>query len=403
MRFTLGRILLVCAFIAAIAAIIWSLSPRPIQVETATVTVGRFVATVNEDGKTRVRERYVVAAPLPGRLLRVPLKAGYRVAQGEVIAVILPSPAPFLDPRSRREVEERLGAAEAARERATALIERARAETLQAQKELVRVQTLVQRGVSTAQALERAELASHVAERELRAAEFQDHAAEHAVEQAKALLARYDHGATEPNETWNVTAPVSGDVLKVLQESEAVVAAGMPLVEIGNPRDLELVIDVLSTDAVEIKPGADVVIERWGGQGDLAGRVRRVEPSAFTKISTLGVEEQRTNIIIDIVSPPEVWSGLGDGYRIETRITVFCLNEATIVPAGSLFRVGDQWNVYVVRDGRSERQPVELLRRSGRWAAIASGLTVGETVIVYPSDNIEPGVRVQQTTPRVGS
>jgi HlyD family secretion protein len=265
------------------------------------------------------------------------------------------------------------------------------------------VQTLVQRGVSTAQALERAELASHVAERELRAAEFQDHAAEHAVEQAKALLARYDHGAPEPNETWNVTAPVSGDVLKVLQESEAVVAAGMPLVEIGNPRDLELVIDVLSTDAVEIKPGADVVIERWGGQGDLAGRVRRVEPSAFTKISTLGVEEQRTNIIIDIVSPPEVWSGLGDGYRIETRITVFCSDDATIVPAGSLFRVGDGWNVYVVRDGRAERRPVELLRRSGRWAAIASGLTVGETVIVYPSDNVEPGVRVQQTTLRVGS
>ncbi len=399
MQFSLERILLIGGLIAVAGGILWSLKPRPVQVETATVTVGRFVATVDEDGKTRVRERYVVDAPLAGRLLRIPLKAGDGVTQGNIVATILPSPVPFLDPRARRETEERLGAAEAARERATAEIDRTRAEAAQAQNELGRVQTLVQRGVSTKQALERAELAARVTERLLGAAEFQNHAAEHAVEQAKALLARYDQGSAAASEAWHVTAPVSGHVLKVLQESEAIVAAGTPLLEVGDPRSLEIVVDVLSPDAVEIKPGADVLIERWGGQGNLEGRVRRVEPSAFTKISTLGVEEQRTNVIIDFASPPEMWSGLGDGYRIEARITVFSRDNATIVPAGSLFRVGDGWNVYVVRDGRAERRPVELLRRSGRWAAVASGLTVGDTVIVYPNDNVQPGVKVMQSAP----
>ncbi len=396
MRFSLGRILFIGGLIAVVAGVLWSLKPRPIQVETATVTVGRFVATVDEDGKTRVRERYVVDAPLAGHLLRIPLKAGDHVTQGNTIATILPSPVPFLDPRARREAEERLGAAEAARERATAEIDRARAEAAQAQNELVRVQTLVQRGVSTKQALERAELAARVTERQLGAAEFQNHAAEHAVEQAKALLARYEQGSAAVSDAWNVTSPVSGEVLKVFRESEAIVAPGAPLIEVGDPRSLEIVVDVLSTDAVEIKPGAEVLIERWGGQGNLEGRVRRIEPSAFTKISTLGVEEQRTNIVIDFASPPEMWSGLGDGYRIEARITAFSRDNATIIPAGSLFRVGERWNVYVVRDGRAERRSVELLRRSGRWAAIASGLTASETVIVYPSDNVRAGVRVAQ-------
>jgi HlyD family secretion protein len=397
MRISIGRILIVGGLMAALGAIVWSLLPRPIQVETADVVIGRFIATVDEDGKTRVRERYVVAAPLAGRLTRVRLKPGDPVSDNDVIASILPSPAPFLDPRSRREVEERLGAAEAARERTRAVVERARAQAVQEQNDLARTRTLVERGVSTAQALEREELAVRVADRDLRAAEFQDHAAGHEVDQAKALLARYDHGAPAPDESWNVTTPVAGEVLKVLQESEAIVAAGTPLVEVGDPRDLELVVDVLSTDAVEIEAGAEVMVERWGGSGVLAGRVRRVEPSAFTKISTLGVEEQRVNVIIDVVSPPDTWSGLGDGYRVEARIIVFSRDNAMIVPTGALFRIGDGWNVYVENNGRAERRAVEVVRRSGRSAAIASGLVVGETVIVYPSDRVVPGIRVERS------
>jgi HlyD family secretion protein len=168
----------------------------------------------------------------------------------------------------------------------------------------------------------------------------------------------------------------------------------MPLLEIGDPRDLEIVADVLSTDAVEIRPGAEVVIEHWGGPGVLSGRVRRVEPAAFTKISALGVEEQRVNVLIDVLSPPDQWTGLGDAYQVDTRITVFTQNDATIIPAGALFRGGDSWNVYVVSDGRAQNRAVELLRRSGRIAAIAAGLTPGERVIVYPSDQIVSGVRI---------
>jgi HlyD family secretion protein len=212
----------------------------------------------------------------------------------------------------------------------------------------------------------------------------------------RALLARYG-GNTNPDETpesWSVTAPVTGVVLKVAQESETIVQPGTPLLEVGDPHDLEIVVDVLSTDAVEIRPGADVTIIHWGRPEPLSGRVRRVEPAAFTKISTLGVEEQRVNVLIDITSPAEQWARLGDAYQLDTQIVVFTKDDATIVPAGALFRRGDQWSVYAVKDGRAELRSVEVLRRSGRFAAIASGLTDGEAVIVYPGDRIASGVRV---------
>jgi len=338
MNITLGRILTALAIAGALAALVWALIPRPVLVESATAIKGKFVATVDEDGKTRVRERYVVAAPLAGRLTRVRLKAGDSVKADEAVATIMPSPAPFLDPRSRVEAEQRLGAAEAAHERTTATVERAKAQTGQAKKDLDRIRTLAETGAATAQALERAETAMRVADRDLRAAEFLDHATEHEVEQAKALLARYTDSYNRPPEQWNVTAPVSGLVLKVVQESETVVEPGTPLLDIGDPRDLEIVVDVLSTDAVEIRPGAEVAIEHWGGPGVLAGRVRRVEPAAFTKISTLGVEEQRVNVLIDIVSQQQDWAALGDAYQLDTRITVFARDDATIIPSGALFR-----------------------------------------------------------------
>jgi HlyD family secretion protein len=179
-----------------------------------------------------------------------------------------------------------------------------------------------------------------------------------------------------------------------MQESETVIVPGTPLVEIGDPHDLEIVVDVLSTDAVEIKPGAEVTIERWGGSGVLAGRVRRVEPTAFTKISTLGVEEQRVNVIVDVVSPPQAWVSLGDAYRVEARIVVFARDDATIVPTGALFRVGSEWYVYIVANGRAERRQVEVLRRSER-SAVGAGLSAGETVIVYPSDRVTTGIQVR--------
>jgi HlyD family secretion protein len=394
MRIRWGRILWIVAALTAAAGVAWSFLPQPIPVETAQVTTGHFVATVDESGKTRIRERYVVTAPLAGRLTRIDLRAGDSLGHHERITTIFPAPAPLLDPRSRREAEERLGAAEASHERAKAMIERARAEAEQSRAELERMRKLAERGIAAAQALERAELAARLFDRALTAAELQEHATGHELEQARAVLARYDQGA-KPGEPWEVTAPVAGVVLKVLQESETVTTPGQALVDIGDPQDLEVVVDVLSTDAVEVRAGAEVSIERWGGPGNLIGRVRRVEPAAFTKISTLGVEEQRVNVIIDLLSPPTSRATLGDGFRVEVRITVFSLDDALIAPAGALFRVGDVWNVYTVNGGRAELRAVEITRRAGRLAAVKSGLQAGDVVIVYPSDRVTAGAKVE--------
>lgn len=396
MQLVIRRIAIAGALIALVALVAWAVMPGAVTVETAVVTKGRFVATVDDDGKTRIRQRYVVAAPLAGRLGRIRFKAGDQIKSDDAVATITPSPAPLMDPRTRHEAEERLGAAEANVARAKAVVERAHAQSDQANADLARTQTLAEHGTATVQAREHAELAVRTADRDLRAAEFLDHAAEHELSQMRALLARYS-GNTNPDETpenWSVTAPVTGVVLKVAQESETIVQPGTPLLEVGDPHDLEIVVDVLSTDAVEIRPGADVTIIHWGRPEPLSGRVRRVEPAAFTKISTLGVEEQRVNVLIDITSPAEQWARLGDAYQLDTQIVVFTKDDATIVPAGALFRRGDQWSVYAVKDGRAELRSVEVLRRSGRFAAIASGLSDGEAVIVYPGDRIASGVRV---------
>jgi HlyD family secretion protein len=396
MRVAVRRTAIVAGVMAAAILVAWAVMPGAVPVETAIVTKARFVASVDEDGKTRVRERYVIAAPLAGRLGRIRFKVGDQVQVDDAVATITPSPASLMDPRTRHEVEEMLGTTEANLERAKAVVERARAQSDQANADLARTRSLAEHGAATAQALEHAELAVRLADRDLRASEFLDHAAEHELSQMRALLARYgsNTSADEPPESWNVAAPVTGLVLRVTQESETIVQPGTPLLDVGDPQDLEVVVDVLSTDAVEIRPGAEVSIIHWGGQGALSGRVRRVEPAAFTKVSTLGVEEQRVNVLIDIVSPAEEWARLGDAYQVDAQIVVFAKDDATIVPAGALFRRGESWNVYVVSSGRAEMREVQLLRRSGRLAAIASGVNQGETVIVYPSDRVATGERV---------
>lgn len=383
--------------VAVIAGVGWMLIPRPLVVETAPVTAGRFVAYVADDGKTRVRERYVVAAPLAGRMRRINLKVGDRIMAGDAICSIMPAPAPLLDPRARREAEERLSSAEAEFKRSQAQVEKARAEVDKAKTDLDRTRMLALRGIAPAETLERSQLTSRVAERELRAAEFHNIAVGHEVDQIRALIARYGQADGSPAEIWSVMAPVSGVILAVRQESERVVQPGTPLIDIGDPHDLEIVVDVLSSEAVEIRPGAEVEIDDWGGSESLSGRVRRVEPTAFTKLSALGVEEQRVNVLIDITSPSNEWLKLGDGYRVEARIAVFTRNNATIVPVGALFRRGGSWNVFVVEDGRAEQRSVTLVRRGAQSAAVATGLKPGETVIVYPSDKVAPGVAV---TPR---
>lgn len=397
---TLKQVLALSLAVAVVAGgLAWAFRPKPVPVETAVVTRSLFRATVEEDGRTRVRNRYAISAPLAGRLLRSGLKTGDTVAQGAVVATLLPALPPLLEARTRRELEERVGAAEATLEETQARLSRAVAQEAQNRSDVARVQVLRQSGTASVQQVEREELALRLAQRDREAAELRHHAAGHDLAQARALLARYS--GTEPVDRWEVTAPVAGRVLKVAQESEATVAAGALLLDIGDPRDLEVAVDLLTTDAVAIRPGADVVLDRWGGPVPLAGKVRLVEPAGFTKTSALGVEEQRVWVVIDIVSPAPQWAGLGDAYRVDVRITADEIQDATIVPGAALFRVDAGWATFAVEGGKARLRTVEVARRNQRDAAVAGGLAPGDRVVVFPPSGLKDGdaVEVRSTGP----
>jgi HlyD family secretion protein len=366
------------------------LRPNPVQVETAPATMGTLIVTVNEDGRTRVKDRYVVSSPLAGTIGRVTLRPGDSVQQGQVVARLLPTAAPLLDPRSRAEARARVAAAGAAVSQAGTAVDRARAAYRFASREAERQRALLRGGATAPQMMEQAELAEQMHREDLASAEFGRRVASSELRLAQAALASMGTG---PREEFPVRAPVRGQVLRVLQESEGVVQPGTPLLEIGNPLALEVVVDVLTTDAVDIKPGAPVGIERWGGAPALTGHVHHVEPSAFSRISALGVEEQRVNVVIDPGAPRELWARLGDGYRVEASIGVWEGHDRLIVPGGAVFRQGDGWATYVVDRGRARLRPVELGRRNSAEVEVLSGLRSRDSVILYPTDNVRDGVR----------
>lgn len=378
--------------IAVAAALFFAFRPKLVLVEIAEVTEGDFRAIVEEDGKTRVRNRYVVAAPVSGRLLRVSAKAGDEVAANSTIAWIGPAWPTVLDPRAKHEAEQRGGAAEAAVAEAAARVERAQAILTKSRLDLQRAFTLEKRGAATTQRREGEELNVQVNEREAKAAELRKHAAEHELDAARAQLRRF--GEKPAADRWEVTTPVNGRVLRVVQESETTIAAGAPLIEIGDPSDLEVVVDLLTADAVKVSPGAEVELLGWGG-GALKGQVHRVEPGAFTKISALGVEEQRVFVIVDITSPREECAALGDGFRIDVRITTQVIPRATIAPVSALFRREGGWAAFVVEGDVARERTVDVTP-SGRTAAVRSGLRVGERVIIFPPNALKDGDRVQQ-------
>lgn len=388
------------AAVIAAGLLFWALAPRPVEVETAIITRGPFRKTVDEDGKTRVRDRYVVSAPVPGRLLRVELKAGTSVAPGTLLARLAPAaPAP-LDARTELEYRERLGAAEATRQQAAASIERASVALEQARTEEGRAAKLADQGFTSRQALDNARRTTELKVKELAAAQFEGHAAEHQVAMAQAAVTRYrqDAGGKGVGAVWEIRSPVAGQVLRVAQESETVIATGSPILEIGDPRVLEIVVDVLTADAASIRPGAKVELDHGGGAPLVEGRVRLVEPAAFTKVSALGVEEQRVNVVIDFAAPATEWGNLGDGHRVDARITVDTRDDAVLVPVSALFRHGDGWAVFVVADSRARLKPVTLGPRNGVVAVILDGVGPGIPVIVYPSDAVADGVRVKVRT-----
>ncbi|HSP99585.1 MAG TPA: HlyD family efflux transporter periplasmic adaptor subunit [Candidatus Dormibacteraeota bacterium] len=380
------------------AVLVWFVfRPAPVRVEVGRVERGRLMVTVDEEGETRVRDRFVVTAPIAGRVARLTLEPGDPLQQGTVVARMHPVP---LDPRARAEAEARLEAAQAAVREATAQVGNARAALEQAQRSAARARQLGRAGTIPEEEQELAELDETSRGKELEAAQFAERAAAYHLEAARAALMAPGNlasqamvAACESGEPGciELRAPVAGRVLRVPEKSERVVAPGEPLLEIGDPTALEIVVDLLSTDAVKVHPGATMLIEEWGGPAPLPARVRRVEPSGFTKVSALGVEEQRVNVIGDFTGDT---GGLGDGYRVEARIVVAEADDVLLVPSSALFRRQDAWHVFAVVDGRATLRQVEIGRGTPQQTELLGGLAAGDAVVLHPSDQVADGVRV---------
>ncbi len=391
-----SRIALIGLTLGAVVLIVLALRPSPVRVDTGQVERGALQVTVDEDGKTRVRDRFIMTAPMAGRVERIVVHEGDAVQEGTVTARIHPLP---LDPRARAEASARLDAAQAEKQAAQARLEQARAALEQAQRTADRARRLSAAGTFSAQERELAELAETSAAKELEAARFAAQAAEYNVDAARAALLEPGHegqalvgrcGDTDGS-CLELRSPIQGRVLRVMEESERIVTPGTPLVELGDPAALEIVVDVLSSDAVKIKPGAPVLVEDWGGDSALHARVRLIEPSGFTKLSALGVEEQRVNVIADFVEPPD---SLGDGFRVETRIVVWAGTDVLSVPASAVFRRGDGWSVFVVEGGVARQRDIVVGHRGSRRVEVLSGVQAGDTVIQHPSDQVRDGIRV---------
>ena len=393
-----NKIALGVALAAVALGAAWALRPQPIAVELAGVSRGAFEQTLSDDGRTRVRDRYVIHAPLAGRVERIRLEEGDRVKQGQVVALLTPTAPAFLDARTARELQERVGAAEAQLARARAETLKVQAQRDQASADLERQTRLSKEGFVSQTAREQAELSLRTMARALDAARFAEDASSHDLAQAKAALTRYRTGS--PGARWEVTSPVSGAVLKVAQKSESPVALGAPLLEIADPRSLEAVVDILSQEAVAVRPGMPARLELGQGLAPLAARVRRVEPAAFTKVSALGVEEQRVNVVLDFAGPLDAVHTIGDAFRVEAHIVVYVQPDSVKAPAAALFRDGDGWAVFVVEERRAKKRGVKAPRRNSTEALIEEGLKPGEQVVVYPSDALRDGARVTPTRQR---
>jgi HlyD family secretion protein len=375
-----------------VVGVVLAVRPGAVPVDTAPVDRGALRVMVEEDGVTRVRERHGVVAPLSGTLGRVTLKAGDRVEAGEVLAQVSPLPSPLLDSRSRSEAEGRVSIARAGVERARAEVTRAEAGVALAQREVERQRVLLEGRSGTPFALAQAEAAARVREGELEAARSGVRMAEFEVETARRAVNHLAGGAQEP---LGLVSPVDGVVLRVHHEGGGVVPAGTLLMEVGDPGRLEVVVDLLTADAVRVAPGAPATLERWGGD-PLQAVVSRIEPSAFTRISSLGVEEQRVNVLLDIEPGDGAEAQLGDGFRVEARILVLERPDVVRAPSSAVFRLGDGWAVFVVDGGRARLRPVDLGVRTPDAVEILSGVEPGSRVVVYPGDLVVDGVRIRE-------
>jgi HlyD family secretion protein len=378
----------IVAGLAVVALVVWALRPEPVEVEVAAAEIGPLQVTVEDDGEVRVRDRYSVTAPVAGRVERLLLRAGDTVEAATVVARLDPAP---LDVRARAQAEGQLEAVRDAQRAANALVMQARAALEQARRDRDRLTNLAREGVATREAVEKGDLGVQLAESTLEAAQFRAQAAAHDVEVARAaLLAAEANGPGGPPPVV-VRSPVAGRVLNVPDLSARVVAPGQLLLEIGDMSHLEITVDLLSTDAVKVRPGQALWIDQWGGDRSLAGRVRMVEPGAFTKVSALGIEEQRVNVVGDLLEPAEP---LGDRYRVQVRIVLWEAPEVLKVPWSALFREQERWHLYVVEQGYARKREVKTGHQSATEVEILEGLQAGERVVRHPTDRIVDGVRV---------
>ena len=401
MKITAPRLSFRTAFWAAAAALIvlvlvWAFRPRPILVDTAEIGRGELVVTVEDEGRAQVRDVYVLSAPAGGQMLRVEKEAGDHVHAGDIVARLLPPSSGLLDARTEEQALAAVRAAEAGVEGAGERVRQAQADYDLAATEARRTETLAERGVAPLAARDRARRDLRTAEAALAAARAEGNMRAAELASARARLAAPD-AAPVGNAMLDIVAPVSGRVLRITQESATVVTAGSPILEIGDAADLEIVAEFLSSEASKIEDGAIVMVERWGGTPDsLPGRVRRVEPFGFTKVSALGVEEQRVNVIIDLEdAAAAAAAGLGHGWRVEAAVVTARAPEVVQAPVSAMFRNDGDWAVFVIEDGRARLRAIEIGLNNSEQAEVLAGLDAGEQVILYPGEQITNGVRVR--------
>lgn len=387
------RVFFIVLGLALAAFIVTGLLPKPVGVEVARITRGPLTVAVLEEGKTRIRHRYIVSSPVPGYLRRVPVRAGDPIVAGEtVLAVIEAAPANFLDPRARAQANAKVRTAEAAKMQSGEQLQVATSELGLARKDLDRASKLRAKGAIAVQEFDTVSNRVEMLENKKGSSEFALKVAEFELEQAKAALLQTSSAPDEGGEPITVRAPVSGFVLVVNEESARTVTAGLPIMEVGDPTDLEAEIELLSSDAVNVKPGADVSIEQWGGDELLPGKVTVVEPGGFLKVSALGVEEQRVKVRISFTDLPA--GRLGDRYRVEARIVTWQGDDILQIPTGALFRRGNDWMTFVVQGSKARLTKVEVAHTNGIDAEILSGVTEGQRVILHPPDTVRDDASV---------
>jgi HlyD family secretion protein len=379
------------------ATLIWAFIPKPIPVDLLTLQSGKMTVTVDEEGETRVRDVFVLSAPISGRALRIKAEVGDEVfAQQTKVAEIEPSDATLLDPRSEAQARADVRAAEANLVLAKASVKESQVELDFAKSEYQRAQKLRADAVMSERELEAAESTYKTRQAALETALANRQARQAELERARAQLISplETRVRSEDCPCVPIRSPVDGRILKILHKSEGVVAAGEPLAEIGDPADLEIVADLLSSDAVKAEPGQRVIIDNWGGDHLLEGIVERVEPFGFTKVSALGIEEQRVNVIIDFTSPRKQWLRIAHGFQVDVRIVLWEGKDVLKLPLTALFRDDSHWAVFVEDDGAASKRRVKLGRRTGLEAEIVEGLSANERIVVHPSDKIRQGVSI---------